>query len=71
MENLAGRNPATFKRHRDGKRFHVRCLNGEMQVFGVALEHVAMCPDLPRANMVAAALELAAEAVATTPGKSG
>lgn len=57
MDNTAGRDPSEYKPHRDGLRFHVRCLNGEMQVFGVELEHVAMCPDLPRANMVANALE--------------
>ena len=61
MDHIQGRDPSKYRRHRDGNRFHVRCLNGEIQVFGVELEHVAMCHNLSTANMVAAALERAAE----------
>ena len=63
------RRPATdFEPHRDGNRFHVRCLNGEMQVFAKELEHIAMCPTLPVANMVADALNLMARIDVTADG---
>ena len=55
--------PGEFEPHTgDGRRFHVRMLNGEFQVFGKCLAHIAMCTSLPKANMVAEALEQAAEA---------
>jgi len=44
----------------DGKRFHVRSLNGGWQVYGLGLLHVCECSDGRMANMVANALEAAA-----------
>lgn len=53
---------ADFPKHvgSDGKRFHVRILGRVWQVYGLGLIHVCECSDGRMANMVSAALELAA-----------
>ena len=55
--------PSDFPRFErgDGKRFHVRIFCQEWQVYGQGLIHVAMCMTEGMANMVADALEAAAE----------
>jgi hypothetical protein len=63
--------PSDFPRFErgDNKRFHVRQWGKEWQVYGTALIHVAMCDSGAMANMVADALEAAAEHVSDTEGK--
>ncbi len=46
----------------DGRRFHVRTYNGgRWEVYGMGLEHVCDCLSQRAADMVAKALEQAAE----------
>ena len=45
---------------RDNKRFQVRQLNGEYQVYGDKLEHICMCTNQENADAVAYALEFLA-----------
>lgn len=53
--------PADFPPQHDGKRFQVRRSGNEWQVYGVGVLHVCMCSDVRLANMVADALEAAAD----------
>lgn len=53
--------PADFPPQHDGRRFHVQRCGNEWQVYGVGVLHVCLCPDVRRANMVADALEAAAD----------
>lgn len=47
----------------DGKRFHVRTYNGgKWQVYGYGLDHICECDVRSNAEMVANALEQAANA---------
>lgn len=54
VPNLAA---SEFLRQPDGRRFHVRKLCEEYQVYAGELCHIALCPTEPHARMVAAALE--------------
>ena len=53
------KNPGHYARHTrgDGRRFHVRIFGKEWQVYGVGVEHIAMCATVENADMVANALE--------------
>jgi hypothetical protein len=53
--------PCDYPKQADGKRFQVRRLGSEYQVYGHGLEHVAICVTAELAEMVADSLELAAE----------
>lgn len=64
MSDDKQKTPKDFERHRmgDGRRFHVGTHNGQRwQVYGVGLNHIAECPSQDLADMVAGALEQAAE----------
>lgn len=51
--------PTDFQPHErgDGRRFHVRIFGDEWQVYGLGVEHIAICLRRECADMVADALE--------------
>ena len=49
--------PTDFARQHDGRRFQVRVLGKEWQVYGHGMEHIASCSRPECADMVADALE--------------
>lgn len=52
--------PSDFKPMHNGERFQVRMLNGEWQVYGAELEHIALCDCAEIADMIAKCLNDAA-----------